>query len=302
MPSATRSCPVTAIILTHNEAVNIAACLSALAPVEDVVIIDSGSTDRTLDIARATRPDARIFHNAFTDFGAQRNWALDNTGPHRDWVLFVDADEFCTSALLDEITRFVATPDGAVGGLIAGRNYFLGRWLKRSTFFPSYQLRLLLAGHVRFRKEGHGQREVTRGKLHYFANSWRHEALSKGVHQWIARHNQYSSDEVELILRSRHEPLALGDVFASEPIRRRRALKRLAARMPLRPLARFVYTYVLKLGFLDGRPGLTYCLLRLAHDIHIDAKLAELNQAQAHETCQRASATGGELAAKERTL
>ncbi len=275
MAAACNACPITAIILTQDEAVNIRACLAALAAVEDVIIVDSGSTDRTLEIARATRPDVRIFQHPFKDFGEQRNWALDNAGPFRSWVLFIDADEFCSPELLDEMAGFVVDPGGAVGGFIAGRNFFLGRWLRYSTFYPSYQLRLLNVGHVRYRKEGHGQREIASGRLHYFVQGWRHEALSKGVQQWIARHNQYSSDEVGLIIRLRQEPLRLGELLARDPITRRRALKRLAARLPLRPLARLLYTYVFRLGFLDGKPGLIYCLLRLAHDIHIGAKLAE---------------------------
>lgn len=267
--------PLTAIVLTRDEQQNIAACLRRLACVDDVVIVDSGSQDQTLAIARAVRPDLRVFVNAFEDFGQQRNWALDHTKPRHPWVLFVDADEFCDPELFDEIAALIADPGDYVGAYVAGRNYFLGQWLKRCTFYPSYQLRLLRLGEVRFRKEGHGQREVTTGRLCYLRHGWRHEGFSKGVHQWIARHNQYSSDEVELILRLRAEPLALAELFSRDAVRRRRALKRLAARLPLRPWLRFVYTYVLRLGFLDGRAALSFCALRFAHDLHIGVKLRE---------------------------
>jgi glycosyltransferase involved in cell wall biosynthesis len=267
--------PLTAIVLTQDEATNIGLCLHAMAHVDDVVIVDSGSTDGTLDLARAIRPDVRVFYHPFQDFGDQRNWALDDCEPRHEWVLFVDADEFCDPELLDEIDAFIRNPGPRVGGFIAGRNYFLGRWLKHTTMYPSYQLRLLKLGQVRYRKEGHGQREVTDGSLHYFKAGWRHEGFSKGVAQWIERHNQYSSDEVELILRLRSEPLIWRGMIDSDPILRRRAFKGLGARMPFRPLARFIYTYVLKLGFLDGYSGFLYCLLRVAHDIHIVTKLAE---------------------------
>jgi glycosyltransferase involved in cell wall biosynthesis len=267
--------PVTAIVLTQDEAVNIRACLAALAPVEDVVIVDSGSQDDTLALARTQRPDVRVFVHPFRDFGEQRNWALEYTEPRHDWVLFVDADEFCDPELLEEIAGFIADPGDAVGGYVAGRNHFLGTWLRYSTMYPSYQLRLLRRGQVRYRKEGHGQRELTDGPLRYLRHGWRHEGFSKGVRQWIDRHNQYSSLEGELICRLREEPLRAAECLSGEPLRRRRALKRLGARLPGRPLLRFVYTYFARRGFLDGRAGWYYCLLRVAHDIHIGVKLKE---------------------------
>jgi glycosyltransferase involved in cell wall biosynthesis len=266
---------VTAVILTYNESENIAACLNAISRVEDVVLIDSGSIDDTITRAQVTRPGIRVFSHLFTDFGDQRNWALDNCVPRHPWVLFVDADEFCTPELLDEIAAFVESPGEAVGAFIAGRNYFLGRWLRYCTLYPSYQLRLLKLGAVRFRKEGHGQKEVTDGPLHYLREGWRHEGFSHGVAQWVARHNRYSTDETELILRLRAEPLQWRQLFACDPIERRRAMKRLGAKSPVRPLARFLYAYILRRGFLDGIPGLMYCLLRVAHDIHIVVKLRE---------------------------
>ncbi len=267
--------PVTVIILSYNEALNIGRCVSRLSWTDDVVIVDSHSTDGTIELARRARPDVRVLRNAFEDFGQQRNWALDNAEPRHDWILFLDADEFMTPALAREIGEFVRSGPAESGAFVAGRNYFLGRWMKHCTFYPSYQLRLLKRGEVRYRKEGHGQREVTDGPLHYFRNAWRHEGFGKGVHQWIGRHNQYSTDEVDLVVRLRGEPLAAGELFSREPIVRRRALKRLAARVPMKPLTRFCYTYFWRRGFLDGYPGLVFCLLRVAHDIHIVAKIEE---------------------------
>ena len=267
--------PVTAIILTLNEERNIERCLECIDNIDDVVLVDSLSADETIGAARRARPDVRVFEHRFIDFGDQRNWALGNTSPVHEWVLFIDADEFCTNSLIKEIADFVRHPGDHVGAYIAGRNYFLGRWLRRSTMYPSYQLRLLKNGHVTFQKEGHGQREVTKGPLRYLESNWNHEAMSKGLHQWIERHNNYSSDEVDLILRLRREELKPTSLMRKDPIERRRALKILAARIPLRPLMRFTYTYFIKLGFLDGYPGFIYCCLRVAHDIHIVAKLAE---------------------------
>jgi len=267
--------PITAIILTLDEERNIQRCLECLDRVDDVAVVDSLSTDETIAAARDARPDVRVFEHPFTDFGDQRNWALDNVHPVHQWILFVDADEFCTEELLDEVADFVREPGDSVGAYVAGRNYFLGRWLKHTTMYPSYQLRLLKAGQARFRKEGHGQREVTDGPLHYLEGHWRHEGFSKGAHQWIARHNNYSSDEVDLILRLRGETLRWGELASGDAIARRRAWKVLGAKMPMRQLGRFLYTYIFRMGFLDGYPGFLYCCLRVAHDFHIMVKIAE---------------------------
>ena len=267
--------PVSVIILTFNEELNIARCLNSLSQFDERIIVDSGSTDSTLDIVGKSFPDVRIFSHDFEDFGAQRNWAIDETQPRHEWILFVDADEFMEQDLAEEIDEFVKKADEFDGGFIAGRNYFLGKWLKRTTFFPSYQLRLLKRGKVRFKREGHGQREVTDGKTLYLKNSWYHDGFSQGVAHWIERHNRYSSAEVELVEQLRKEPLRLSHLFSLQPILRRRCLKRLASRIGFRPLTRFFYTYFWRLGFLDGKAGLLFCMLRFAHEIHIMVKLGE---------------------------
>lgn len=267
--------PVSVLILAYNEEQTIADCLSFLDWADDVVLIDSHSTDRTVEAARTARPNVRVFEHPFTDFGDQRNWALDNASPRHDWVLFLDADEHCNAECRAGIERAVMNPGQNVGYYLTCRNIFLGRWIKHCTLYPSWQLRLLRLGQVRYRREGHGQREVTDGPLGYVDQPYDHYGFAHGIEHWIARHNRYSSNEVELIHRLRLEPLALSDLVARDPIARRRCLKRLAARFGFRPLARFVYLYFIRLGFLDGWAGWQFCQLRVAHEIHITAKLAE---------------------------
>jgi hypothetical protein len=135
---------------------------------------------------------------------------------------------------------------------------------------------LLRAGRVRYRKEGHGQREVAEGPLGHIWEPYDHYGFSKGVHHWIERHNGYSTEELALILRLKREPPRLSHLLRRDPLLRRRCLKRLAARIGFRPLFRFIYTYFIRCGFLDGRAGLLFCLLRVAHEIHITVKLAEM--------------------------
>lgn len=270
-----RAIPVSVVILTYNEASNIVSCIQSLHLFGDIVVVDSGSTDGTKEAVLRECPHVRVLEHSFEDFGSQRNWAMTEAELKYEWVLFVDADEFMEGPLASEIEAFVAASQSYVGAYVAGRNYFLGRWLKYSTFFPSYQLRLLKRGSVTFKKEGHGQREVTDGALAYLASTWRHEMFSHGVEQWIARHNKYSSEEVELLLEHRYRAVPWRDLFVRDPVQRRRALKCLAARLPLRPFLRFFYTYFWKRGFLDGRAGWNYCLLTLAHECHVVVKSTE---------------------------
>ena len=151
--------PITIVILTFNETVNIADCLNSVAWADDVIVVDSGSTDDTVALARRVRLDVRVFEHPFQDFGDQRNWALDNTNPKNEWILFLDADERITSACAEAIQNAIRNPEDQVGFFLSCRNFFLGKWIKHCSLYPSWQLRLLKKGQVRYRKEGHGQRE-----------------------------------------------------------------------------------------------------------------------------------------------
>ncbi len=282
--------PASVIVLTHNEADNIAPCLSLLSGFGEIIVVDSGSTDGTLDRLREDFPHVRVLHHPFEDFGRQRNWALDHGHPQYEWVLFLDADERCTRECADAIAAAISSPDSHVGFFLCYRNLFLGRWIKHCTMYPTWQLRLLKRGRVRYQKEGHGQREVMSGSAGYIHTPYDHLGFSKGIANWIARHNEYSSNEIELITRLAGSSFSISTLFTRDPVARRRALKQLAARAPLRPLARFLYLYIVRRGFLDGRPGLLFCLLRVAHELHIVVKLAEADVTIAPNRPQRRAA------------
>ncbi|MGE3316418.1 MAG: glycosyltransferase family 2 protein [Planctomycetaceae bacterium] len=272
--------PVTVMILTKDEATNIGGCVAQLEWCDDVVIVDSGSSDDTVRCALDVRSDIRVYEHPFRDFGDQRNWALDNCAPRHEWVLFLDADERCDAACVAGIAEAIAGNSENVGYFLTCRNIFLNRWIKHCTFYPTWQLRLLRFGEVQYRREGHGQREVTSGPLGYIQEPYDHYGFSKGVAEWISRHNRYSTTELELISRLLDEPLQFGDLFRRDAIVRRRCMKRLAARVGFRPITRFIYTYFIRRGFLDGWPGFYFCLLRVAHEIHITVKLAELRDSR----------------------
>ncbi|HEY7088573.1 MAG TPA: methyltransferase domain-containing protein, partial [Tepidisphaeraceae bacterium] len=201
------------------------------------------------------------------------------TNPRNEWIFFVDADERITSKCAAAICSAVSSPGPHDGFFVCYRNIFLNRWIRHCKMFPTWQLRILRLRRVRYRKEGHGQREVMSGSAGYIREPFDHLDLSKGLPQWIERHNVYSTNEVELIRRLREEPLMLRDLLWGDPVQRRRCLKRVGARFGASPILWFLYLYIIQLGFLDGRPGLTFCLLRLAQQIHIKAKLEEASLA-----------------------
>lgn len=267
---------LTAVILTQDEENNIGRCLASLAWVPHLVLVDSGSRDRTVELARQTRSDIRIHVHPFVDFGEQRNWALQATGINTDWVLFLDADEVCTSELAMEIATLLEAAPREVGFYLCYRNWLDGHWLRHCTGFPTWQLRLLKHGCVSFRKEGHGQREVTDGPLGYVQQPYDHYPFSKGLAQWEAKHERYARDEAKRLLDLRRATLTPSRLIAGDPVERRRAAARLFARLPFRPLLRFCYLFLWKRGFLDGAAGLRFCRLNYQYRLRIEQELKSL--------------------------
>lgn len=279
MPNTQEQIPVSIIILTFNEEANVAACIQSVAWSNDIIVVDSHSTDATANIAQSSSDAVRLYQNAFEDFGQQRNWAIDNTEPKHDWILFVDADERIPDDCASHIQRVLSAPAEPVGYYLTYRNWFMGKWIRHCTLYPSWQLRLFKKGKVRYRKAGHGQEEVTEGELAYIDTPYDHYGFSKGIADWIDRHNDYSSNEAEMIRTMKKE--GISPARSSDPVARRRRLKQAAAKVGMRPLLRFLYLYIFRGGFRDGRPGYIFCMLRVAHEIHITAKIYENNYADA---------------------
>jgi glycosyltransferase involved in cell wall biosynthesis len=266
---------ITCIILTFNEEINIARAIRSLSWVDDLIIVDSNSTDKTTQIAREKRPNARIYTREFSNFGEQRNWSLDNCVPKHEWVLFLDADEESTNDFAYGVKNAIEHAKGEVGFFLTYKNFLFGKWLKRSTFYPSWQLRLLKLGQVRFRAEGHGQAEVTSGKLGRLAVPYNHYPFEKGITAWLEKHNHYSTKECDLIEKLRRTPFKISQLLSRDPILRRRCIKTLASRLWFRPFIRLFYTYILRGGFLDGYPGYIYCRLIAQYEFQLWVKLKE---------------------------
>lgn len=245
------------LVLTLNEERDLPRCLASVSSCDDVVILDSGSTDATVAIAKSA--GARTFSRPFDDFAGQRNFAQRSIAFRHPWVFHLDADEQFTPEL-DAECRAAAARTDIDGFWVAPRMLWKGRWIPRCTDYPAWQARFVRAPGFVFVQSGHGQREapnMSMGRLH---SNYLHDLSSGGESEWLEKHRRYARAEAREHLAN-PAPFRLRDLFAGEALARRRALKRLSYGMPFRPALRFIYQYVLRAGFLDGAPGLRYCQL-----------------------------------------
>lgn len=151
-------------ILTHNEEIDIRDCLESALLSDDVIVVDSYSSDRTVEIAR--QYPVRVEQNKFESHGKQRNWMLENIPTKYEWVYILEADERMTPKLFRECTQALNTSN-YVGYYVAERVIFMGRWIRHSTQYPRYQMRLFRKDCVRFTDYGHAEREVCTGKTNF---------------------------------------------------------------------------------------------------------------------------------------
>jgi glycosyltransferase involved in cell wall biosynthesis len=272
---------ISVAILTLNEEEDLPKCLKSLTWCDDIHVIDSGSMDNTVALAKAA--GAHVHHHEFESFGTQRNWVLANCEFRYKWVLFLDADECSTPEFHRAMLAAVETASEATAGFYLCWKMILDdAWLKRCDSFPKWQFRLVRAGRATFEDYGHGQKEhAVDGSLEYIREPYMHHAFSKGWARWIDRHNRYSDQEAAQRLNA---DIAWRDVFSSHGSTRNKALKPLVSRIPGWPVAAFFFRYFLKLGFLEGRPGFVYCLNMAYYEFLIRIKMDQLQRARTHET------------------
>lgn len=267
---------VSVLILTLNEEINIGECIDSCRWSDDLVVFDSCSTDRTREIAAAK--GARVFQRTFDNYAAQRNAALATVTYSHPWVLMVDADERVPVDLAAEIADSVrGVNDRIVMFRMRRKDFFLGRWLKRSSGYPTWFGRLVLLGRVRVQRE-FNEEYIADGDVAHLKAHLHHLPLNKGVDYWYERHNRYSQMEAMLTINMRSARIALSNLLGADPIERRRSLRQVAYRMPMRPLMVFLYLYIVRLGILDGRAGFYFSRMRAAYEMMIDLKVIELER------------------------
>lgn len=258
--------PATAIIVTKNEAENLAHCLLPLVGLfTRVIVVDSGSTDETVAVAQNLGADV-IRYQWNGAYPKKRQWCLENIYGLGDWVFFIDADEVASPQLLRELRLLFARGPGADGYFIKGVYVWMGRRLrfgmtnnklclfKKSAFAfpPVNDLDIEGMGEI----EGHYQPVPIKGRdgvrIAGLDNPVIHHNR-KGRGDWLRRHERYAKWEADMIAR---------EAFPPDPVAWRESLKQLTRGSWLRPYLVFVYSYILRLGFLDGIAGLDFALHR----------------------------------------
>lgn len=274
---------VSIFIQTLNEADNLPGLLDSLGGFDDIVVLDSLSTDSTRQIAESR--GYRWFERRFDGRGPHQNWAMENIDFKHRWVFYLDADERMTPQLKTEIEAIAAsweagdfTRENAPVAYYCGRrNYFRGQWIKHA-MPPGNIMRFFQPPHIRFERLANPAPTID-GKVGYLKEHFLHYNFSKGLREWIERHNRYSSYEAaETVKALETRPVRLRNCFSADRNTRRLELKNISFRLPFRPVVKFLYMYVLGRGFLDGKAGLTYCTLQAIYEYFIVLKAREIRQ------------------------
>jgi glycosyltransferase involved in cell wall biosynthesis len=265
-----------AVILTLNEEKALPACIASVRGCDDVVLLDSGSSDRTVEIAK--NAGLRVFERPFDTFAGQHNFAQRSIEFRHPWVFHLDADERMTPEL-DSECRKASERQDLDGFRVAPKMLFEGRWIPHCTDYPAYQARFVRAPAFEFIQVGHGQREALGMRTENLREGYLHDMSIYGVDAWLAKHRRYARAEAEALLGQR-DAVSPRLLFSSNPLTRRRALKRLSFKLPFRPALRFAYQYGLRGGFLDGGPGLHYCRLLARYEGFIADEISRLKNTE----------------------
>jgi glycosyltransferase involved in cell wall biosynthesis len=273
--------PVSVIVPIKNEAGNLPRCLESIRWADEVFVVDSHSTDRSIEIAQ--RFGAQFVQFEFNGtWPKKKNWALENLPFRNEWVFILDADEVLPPEAEQEFAQAILEAGEFAGYWINRRFRFMGKWLRHS-YYPNWNLRLFRHSSGRYEKlteadTQSGDNEVHEhvivrgptGRLHCEMD---HYAFPT-VEVFVEKHNRYSNWEARVSAERRLSGSAAR--ISSGEVGRRRQLKLLSQRMPFRPLLRFLYIYVWQKGFLDGWEGYYFARLHAFYEFLSVAKTAEL--------------------------
>jgi glycosyltransferase involved in cell wall biosynthesis len=271
------------LIPTLNERRNLPDCLASVAWADELVVVDSGSTDGTQEIAR--QAGAHLVDFKWNGrLPKKKNWALENVPWKHEWVLIVDADERITAGLGEEIRLEIKKPR-ADGYFINRRFMFLGKWIRHCGYYPSWNLRLFRHAKARYESietgdAGSGDNEVHEhvvldGATARLKEDMLHFAYPD-IYTWVEKHNRYSNWEARVEVDGQsgfRTEAGIGPDLA-----RRRRAREWSRRVPFRPTLRFLYSYVVKGGFLDGREGYIFCRLLATYEMLNVFKAYELRR------------------------
>ncbi|MEO0137825.1 MAG: glycosyltransferase family 2 protein [candidate division WOR-3 bacterium] len=276
--------PISVVILTYNEVKNIEECLkSVYGWVEEIFIVDSYSTDKTLDIAR--KYTDKIYQHPFENQARQFNWALNNLPIKKEWVMRLDADERWTVEGFHELEDIIKN-DKADGVYVKMKIYFMGKWIRYGDFYPNYFLRVFKKSKSNIEDRWMDEHIKVNGKtiisnIDVIESNYDRQ---KNIHLWVSKHNNYSTREaVEYLMQkySIQKIDTVADIKGSKTEKKRWLKERIYNRLPLflRAFLYYIYRYVLKLGFLDGKEGLIFHFLQgFWYRFLVDAKIYEIEK------------------------
>lgn len=261
------------VILTKNEEINLQRCLESLPKECDIVVLDSGSTDKTKEIALEL--SARFFcHIPQGKFliSEQRNWALKNCELKFDWVFFIDADETMDDPLRAEIIRCIGEEKYNAYKLTP-KYMFWGKWLKLTQGYPNWHDRLMKKDEV-WLEGGVWEHFCNSAKVGYIDIPYNHYANSKGFFDWLERHKRYSNWDAHTTMAF----LESKDATSLNTTRKLR-LRLIATKFwYLRPWFRFFHMYILRGGFLEGWKSFMFCLHYFIYEMMVVIQIIELKR------------------------
>jgi glycosyltransferase involved in cell wall biosynthesis len=274
---------ISVIILTFNEEIHIERCISSLLAItKNIYVVDSYSTDKTIEIAESL--GAKVLQHKWPDNHAEQfQWGIDNCNIETDWLMKMDADEYILPELVDEINHKLSNLKGNVNGIYVKRRvYFLDKWIKHGGYYPTWLLRIWRTGYGKMEQRWMDEHIVlSSGDTVEFENDIVDDNRS-GLSAWTTKHNSYATkeavDSLNKIYNFTDEKIEKGLLFGTS-IQRKKWLRQKYNHLPLfiRPIIYFHYRYFIKLGFLDGKEGLIWHFLQgLWYRFYIDAKIFEI--------------------------
>ena len=268
---------ISILILTKNEQQDLPGCLESVAWSDDIHVLDSQSTDNTLQLAESF--GAKITLRAFDGYASQRNFGLQLPFKYQ-WVMILDADERITPSLSTEMHAFVQSADASIAGVrMRRRDIWWGRWLKHAQISPFY-VRLVRVGLAHYEREIN-EVLIVDGEITELSEPFDHYPFSKGLDHWINKHNVYSRMEAEVVAnRLIVKPVWKIALFGKDFGERRVHQKAIFYGLPARPLIKLFYMLIVRRAFLDGWAGIRYSILQAIYEYFIVLKTKEIQSAK----------------------
>ena len=274
---------ISVIILTYNEEIHLSRCLNSVKEITNkIYIVDSFSEDSTLKIA--AKYDAKIFQNKWINYSKQFNWALEKLPIETEWIMRLDADEYLTNDLQEEIKNRLSNLENDITGVVLKRRvYFMNKWIKRGGYYPTYLLRIWRNGLGKCEERWMDEHiKLSSGKTIVFNNDIVDDNLNN-LTWWTDKHNSYATREAIDLLNTRYSFFRFDSIAAdemnSQDKKKRWVKENFYSKLPLfiRPFLYFLYRYFFKFGFLDGKEGLVWHFLQgFWYRFLVDAKIYQI--------------------------